>query len=53
MLSALYVTGICGFIEFLKTAVFAVRIYSKWKFISRTIIIRRRKKIFRTNGKRR
>ena len=52
MLSALCMTGILGFLEFLKSAVFVVRIYSGRKFISRTFIIRRRKKLFRTNGKR-
>lgn len=34
MFSALFVGGICGFLEFLETAVFTVRIYSRWKFIS-------------------
>ena len=51
MISALYITGIYSFLGFLKTAVFAVRIYSKWKFISRTINSRRRERMFRKNEK--
>ena len=53
MLSALCMTGILGFLEFLKSAVFVVRIYSRWKFISRTFNIRRRKTLLNTNVKRR
>lgn len=35
MITALCLTGILsGFLGFLKTAVFVVRIYSRWKFIS-------------------
>ena len=45
MLSALGITGIFSFFEFLKTAVFAVRIYSRRKLISRAIITERKKKI--------
>lgn len=30
MLSALCMTGICGFLGFLKSAVFVVRVYSRW-----------------------
>lgn len=50
MLSALCFTGLYGFFEFLRTAVFVVRIYSRRKFISRTVIKGRGKKLFRTNG---
>lgn len=50
MFSALCMTGIYGFLEFLRTAVFAVRIYTRGKFISRTIISRRRKKLFNADG---
>ena len=42
-----------GFLSFLKTAVFVVRIYSRWKFVSRTFNTRRRKKMLNTNVKRR
>ena len=42
MLSALCITGFFSFFEFLKTAVFAVRIYSKWKFISGTSFTERK-----------
>ena len=52
MLSALCMTGVLGFLEFLKSAVFVVRIYSRWKFISRTFNIRRRKILFNTDVKR-
>lgn len=52
MLASLCISGVLGFIEFLKTAVFVVRIYSRRKFISRTIVKRRREKLFRTNVKR-
>ena len=45
MLSALGITGVFSFFEFLKTAVFAVRIYSRRKLISRAIITERKKKI--------
>ena len=45
MLSALGITGIFSFFEFLKTAVFAVRIYSRRKLISRATITERKKKI--------
>ena len=45
MLSALGITGIFSFFEFLKTAVFAVRIYSRRNLISRAIITERKKKI--------
>ena len=53
MLSALCMTGILGFLDFLKSAVFVVRIYSRWKFISRTFNIRRGKTLFNTDVKRR
>ena len=53
MLSALCMTGVLGFLEFLKSAVFVVRIYSMWKSISRTLNIRRRKILFNTDVKRR
>lgn len=52
MLSALCISGVFSFFEFLKTAVFAVRIYSRRKFISRTIITGGRKKLYRADGKR-
>ena len=45
MLSALGITGVFSFFEFLKTAVFAVRIYSRRKLISRAIITESKKKI--------
>ncbi len=34
ILLAICMTGILGFLEFLKSAVFVVRIYSRGKFIS-------------------
>lgn len=52
MLASFCMTGILGFLEFLKSAVFVVRIYSRGKFIPRAINSRRRKEMFRTNGKR-
>lgn len=45
MLSALGITGIFSFFEFLKTAVFAVRIYSRRNIISRTTFSEKKKKI--------
>lgn len=47
MLSALVSIG---FINFLQTAVFAVRIYSKWKYFSRTNEQGRGKRMFKRNG---
>lgn len=52
MLASLLVTGLWGFAEFLKSAVFVVRIYSRRKLISGAFNSRRRKKLFRANGKR-
>ena len=51
MLSALCMTGVLGFLEFLKSAVFVVRIYSRRKFISGTFNFRRRKILFNTDVK--
>lgn len=53
ILLSICMTGILGFLEFLKSAVFVVRIYTRRKFISRAINGGRRKKLFRANGKRR
>lgn len=53
MIGALCMTGIYGFIGFLKSAVFVTRVYSGRESISRTFNTRRRKKLSRTNGKRR
>lgn len=49
MLSALCMTGILGFFEFLKSAVFLVRLHSRRKFISRAFNFRRRKTISNSN----
>lgn len=51
MLSLLCATGVLGFIEFLKSAVFVVRIHTRGNFISRATIKWRGKKLFRANGK--
>ena len=47
---SLCMTGLFGFLEFLKSAVFVVRIYPRWNIVSRAINIRRREKLFRANG---
>lgn len=51
MLASLCMTGILGFLEFLKSAIFVVRIYSRKRFISGAANSRRGKKLPRTNGK--
>ena len=51
MLASLCMTGLLGFVEFLKTAVFVVRIYPRRKFISRATYSRRIKNLFTTDGK--
>jgi len=53
MLASFCMAGVMGFLGFLKSAVFVVRLYSRRNFISRTVNGRRRKKLFGTNGKRR
>lgn len=50
---SLFMTGIVGFLEFLKSAVFVVRLYTRGKFISGTANCRRREELLRTDGKRR
>lgn len=52
MLASLCMAGIWGFLEFLKSAVFVVRIYSRRNVISGALNSGRREKLFRTNGKR-
>ena len=47
---SLCMTGLFGFLEFLKSAVFVVRIYSRWDIVPRAIDIRRGEKLFRANG---
>ena len=51
MIEALCSLGIFGFIGFLKSAVFAVRLYSRKQFISRAINKWRRKNVSRRNEK--
>ena len=51
ILLSLCMTGILGFLEFLKSAVFVVRIYSRRKFISRAANTRRRKKLLRADAR--
>ena len=53
MLAAFCMAGIMGFLEFLKSAVFVVRIYSRRNFISRAFDCIIGKKLFRANGQRR
>lgn len=47
---SLCMTGVFGFLEFLKSAVFVVRIYSRGNIVSRAIDIRRGKKLFSADG---
>ena len=51
MVASLCMTGIMGFLGFLKSAVFVVRIYTREFIISGTTYSRRRKKLSGTNGK--
>lgn len=52
MLSALGITGIFSFFEFLKTAVFAVGYIQGGTLFPEPLSRRRGKKLFRANGKR-